>query len=329
MTERPNALADALRALPLLPPSLLLWIMAKTGRSHQALRLMGRTLNIPGVKARAFAGYTPTARDVIVATTSKSGTNWAMQIALQLAWHGEAEFGYVHDLIPWPDTTMPSVRARLADPPERHPSPTGLRVIKTHYERPFVPIAPEAAYIVVLRDPKDVAVSGYHFARSIFGSVLTLDHTPEAWVDEFLGGRYVFGSWAEHSASWWAVRDEPNVLILHFAEMKRDLEGTVRRVADLMGLTPTDEVLARVVERSGFAWMKAQDRNFVPPSTLPLFGNPRERATMMRRGASGGSAKLLTPELARRIDEGCRAELERLGSDLPYDALYGPTSESE
>jgi hypothetical protein len=129
MSDRQPPFADALRTLPLLPASALLWTMAKTGRSRQALRLMGRMLNMPGAKARAFRGYTPTARDVIVATTSKSGTNWAMQIALQLAWLGDAEFDYVHDLVPWPDAAMPSIRARLDDPPDRHPSPTGIRVI--------------------------------------------------------------------------------------------------------------------------------------------------------------------------------------------------------
>jgi hypothetical protein len=44
---------------------------------------------------------------------------------------------------------------------------------------------------------------------------------------------------------------------------------------------------------------------------------------MMRRGASGSSGELLTPDQQRRIDDHCRSELARVGCDFPYDDLYG------
>ena len=47
---------------------------------------------------------------------------------------------------------------------------------------------------------------------------------------------------------------------------------------------------------------------------------------MMRRGQSGASSELLTPEQQRRIDDHCRAELKRLGCDFPYDASFGAHS---
>ena len=37
-------------------------------------------------------------------TFAKSGTNWAMQIAHQLIYHGKGEFDHLHDIVPWPDT---------------------------------------------------------------------------------------------------------------------------------------------------------------------------------------------------------------------------------
>ena len=43
------------------------------------------------------------------------------------------------------------------------------------------------------------------------------------------------------------------------------------------------------------------------------------QGVMIRKGAQGGSAELLDPEAQRRIDTHCRRELERLGSDFPYD----------
>jgi len=45
----------------------------------------------------------------------------------------------------------------------------------------------------------------------------------------------------------------------------------------------------------------------------------RGTGTMVRRGAQGGSSELLSLEQQRRIDDYCRAELRRLGSDFPYE----------
>ncbi len=37
-------------------------------------------------------------------TYAKSGTNWMMQIAHQLIYHGKGEYNHLHDVVPWPDT---------------------------------------------------------------------------------------------------------------------------------------------------------------------------------------------------------------------------------
>ena len=39
-------------------------------------------------------------------------------------------------------------------------------------------------------------------------------------------------------AAWWPLRHEPNVLLMHFADMKKDLPGSIRKVADFLGIEP-------------------------------------------------------------------------------------------
>ena len=39
-------------------------------------------------------------------TYAKSGTNWMMQIAHQLIYHGNGEYDHLHEIVPWPDTTI-------------------------------------------------------------------------------------------------------------------------------------------------------------------------------------------------------------------------------
>ena len=265
-----------------------------------------------------FADYRPQSHDVLICSYFKSGTNWTMQIATQIAYRGHAEFEHIHDIVPWPD--MPP-RANYAVPPAddtaRRMSPTGLRVIKTHLRLGAVPDVPEARYIAVVRDPKDVLVSSYHFIRSMgLGSLMP----PIAnWLDVFLSPDTPVGSWAAHLDSYWRVRERPNVLFLTYEEMRTDLGATVDRIAQFMGVDLTAEERAAVIAQSQFAHMKQIGHKFDAP------GAPWSSAkgAMMRRGERGKSGEMLSPVEQRRIDDYWRAELARLGSDFPYDERYG------
>ena len=109
------------------------------------------------------------------------------------------------------------------------------------------------------------------------------------------------------------------MLFITYEELKRDHAGMVRKIAEFMGVELTPAELAAVVEQSTFASMKAAQGKFEPALVVPW----GKEGAMMRRGASGGSSELLTPDQQRRIDEHCRGELARLGCDFPYDAEYG------
>ena len=48
--------------------------------------------------------------------------------------------------------------------------------------------------------------------------------------------------------NWWPHRHKPNVLVLHFADMKKDHDGSVRRIADFLGFKPSAEEWSKVFE---------------------------------------------------------------------------------
>jgi hypothetical protein len=262
--------------------------------------------------------YVPASHDVLICSYFKSGTNWTMQIAVQTAYRGRAEFEHIHDIVPWPDM---SPRAQYAIPLEedgpRRAAPTGLKVIKTHLALGAVPYSPLARYICVVRDPKDVFVSSYHFARATFLGPLM--PSVADWLDAYLSPDTPLGSWAEHVASYWAVRDRPNVLFLTYESMRGDLPGTVDKIATFMGVTLSADERAAVIERSTFDYMKKIGEKFDPP------GSPwaTARGAMMRRGQRGTSGELLSAADQRRIDDYWRAELKRLSCDFPYDEAFG------
>lgn len=267
--------------------------------------------------------YVPTAADVLVCSYYKSGTNWTMQIAVQIAYRGRAEFEHIHDLVPWPDITA---RARYAVPLDddaaRRSAPTGLRVIKTHLALDALPYSPAARYLWVVRDPKDVFVSSYHFTRQM--GLGPLMPTVEAWLDTYLSPDAALGSWAWHLASGWRLRDSGNVLFLTYESMRADLPAAVDKIAAFMGVALTPAERAAVIERSTFAYMKGISHKFEAP------GAPWASPTgaMMRRGESGKSGELIAAEQQRRIDDYCRAELERLQCGFPYESAFTPAGVS-
>ena len=238
-----------------------------------------------------------------------------MQIAHQLAFHGEAEFEHIHCMVPWPDSApqMGKYAIPVGDPSVWMASPEKKRVIKTHLNWELIPYSENARYMMVIRDPKDVFVSNYHFVKGIFpGFVPSL----ETWYQLYLSGKIpIGGSWAVNTAGYWAQRHRPNVLIESFKAMKRDLPGTVRRVAAFMNVPAADNITEKVCAKASFEYMKGIDAKFGVWAMFPW----QTPSTMIRKGARGGSSELLTREQQRRIDQTFQAELKNLGSDFPYE----------
>jgi hypothetical protein len=262
-----------------------------------------------------FRNYKPTHRDVFVATYPKSGTNWMLQMAHQLLWHGQGEFDHIHSVIPWPDEVyfpfLAGASIPLDDDSVWQASPQQRRVIQTHLPWDSLPYAEDARYVSVIRDPKDVFVSNYHFIRHTMGPAMP---SVDTWFRLFLNGNFLGGPWPEHTASFWTQRTRPNVCVFSFKAMKRDLRGSVCQLANFLGLRLSDAIIRDVCERSSFAHMKSIDAKFRTLKVVPWAHD----GEMIREGKQGASSDLLSRQQQREIDAHFQAELKRLGSDFPY-----------
>lgn len=309
-----RAMAQIIARLILKP---LLFLVDKFGLNGPLWRKVGKKMREDVVEGNDFGDYQPDANDVIVCTYPKCGTNWTMQIAHQIATRNSGEFEHIHDVVPWPDFMRQDIIVPLDDDSIRNASSTDLRVIKTHLEWERVPYSSDARYICVLRDPKDTFVSSYHFVRDIFfGPVMP---SVDVWLNLFCSDGFLF-VWPDHVNGYWAARELPNVMILTFEEMKADMPGVIARIAEFMGVEMDEEELARVAEKSAFAYMQGIGHKFNPPAITPL-ASPAQK--MLRRGKSGTSGELLSAAQQRKIDEWVRTRLSELGSAVAYDEIWG------
>ncbi len=309
--------SPAARMASLVPVYLLLVPFVRTlelfGRWPRAISKAGARMT------RDFEGYEPGAHDVMVCSYFKSRTNWIMQIVTQIAHRGRAEFDHIHDVVPWvelPERVRYAVPA--SDASTWRNAPTGLRAVKTHLPFGKLVYSPSARYVWVVRDPKDVFVSGYRFVKStVLGPLMP---SVEKWLDLFLSDNAYLGSWAEHADSGWRRRHEANVLFLTYEQMKADLHGTVARIAEFMRVELAPDELESTVRRSSYAHMKAHGRQFDTRGLSPPWA--AARGAMVRRGERGSAGELLSAADQRRIDDHFRVELAKLRSDFPYDEMY-------
>jgi sulfotransferase len=147
--------------------------------------------------------------------------------------------------------------------------------------------------VYVVRNPKDVAVSFYHHHRShkLLGQY---QGTWDDFLECFLNGHVVYGSWFDHTLGWWANIQESagNVLVLHYEDMQQDLATHIRRLGTFLGRHLSPQAVAAIADYASFESMS------VNPFTNRE-GNPMmdfSIARFLRKGVVGDWRNHFTAE---------------------------------
>jgi len=263
--------------------------------------------------ARAFR---PRPTDVLIATYPKSGTTWMQQIVHGLRTGGDMNFGEITEVTPWiemaHDMKIDLDAEQVAEP----------RAFKTHWSGNEVPQG--CRYIAVIRDPKDVAISFFHFFEGWMfetGSIALNEFVRAFFIPGSRAGRY----W-EHLLSWWNYRDREDTLLLSFENMKADLPGSVRRVAAFLRLDPTPATLDIATRQASIEFMKAHEHHFDDHAlraareavlALPSGGD----SSKVRAGRVGDHKESLSPENAKLLEDIWRDTIEATLGYASYDEL--------
>jgi len=85
-------------------------------------------------------------------------------------------------------------------------------------------------------------------------------------------------------------REQPNVVLVHYADLLADLEGEMRRLAGRLGIDVLEDVWPSLVDAARFDSMRARSDELVP-NALGIFKDP---SLFFRSGRSGTGADVLT-----------------------------------
>jgi aryl sulfotransferase len=213
--------------------------------------------------------------DIIIATYAKSGTTWLQQIIGQMLYGGDPELE-VAELSPWLDLRVPPKAVKLPIVEAL----TERRFLKTHLPVDALVFSPKAKYIYVARDGRDVVWSLYnHHANANATWYAALNDTPglvgpkiapppadirQYWREWLEKDGFPFWSFWENIRTWWAIRDLPNVHFVHFTDLKRDMPGEMRKIADFLDIEVDPARWDAILEYCSFDWMKHNATKSVP-----------------------------------------------------------------
>jgi len=271
--------------------------------------------------------------DVIVATYAKAGTTWTQHIVGQLIFQGDPAVE-VAKISPWLD-----LRIMPPDAMDKLEAQQHRRIIKTHLPLDALTFSPKAKYVYIGRDGRDVVWSMYnHHASANQLWYDLLNETPGrvgppierpdpdvrryflTWLER--DGHPFWPFW-ENIATWWAARDLPNVRLIHYNDLKRDLPGEMRKLADFLECDVPADRWPQVVEHCTFDWMKAHAENVSPLGGAIFDGGAQ---SFIHKGVNGRWRDVLTADDVAAYE---RRALTELGPDCARWLAEGQAAEAQ
>jgi aryl sulfotransferase len=209
--------------------------------------------------------------DIVISTAYKAGTTFTQTIVGNLIfWDGERP-EVLLSASPWIEMR----RVPATEMAAKLDAQTHRRFLKSHVGLDGIPYREDLRYLYVARDPRDVFMSLWnHYRNHPPEFIEMLNGLPDrvgdplppcpddlralwrGWITrgwfEWESDGYPYWSLLHHARTWWEHRQLPNILCLHYADLLRDLQGEVRRIAAFLEMDLPDEALREVAEACRF-----------------------------------------------------------------------------
>jgi Sulfotransferase domain len=253
----------------------------------------------PGRRATVFPD------DVFLVSYPKSGNTWMRFLVGNLANPDDpVTFANV-------ETRVPSIYGMPDRELRRVPRP---RYIKTHES--FHPSYQTIIYAV--RDPRDVAVSYYHYHLKI--RQLPPGFPIDSFIPDFIAENLYarFGPWAEHVMGWLAMApSRKKFLFLKYEDLLKDAENELTKIAAFLGIELSPKRRASIIELSSANRMRGLERKEADKWSTTK--RTRSDVPFVRAAKSGQWSDVLSRESVAAIEAAWGPVMQALGYRLVND----------
>jgi len=283
--------------------------------------------------------YQPRPDDIIISTPPKSGTTWTQEIVRQLIFYGQAaperDEIALREISPWLEWRLTPLDVAMGQlEAQQH-----RRFIKSHLPLDGLPYFPQVKFVVVGRDARDTAMSLWNhyseFNNEVFERINNspgrvgdpMPRPPQDihafWRDWISRGwfaweseGYPFGGNLHHTQSWWPYRHLPNIHFVHYNDLKANLAGEIRRIADFLEILLPDEALSSIMSAVSLEAMRDREDRLDPGMKMRWKEGAK---TFFFKGTNGRWRDVLSAEevqmyeakAAQVLTPECRAWLEQ------------------
>ena len=238
--------------------------------SHAASRIVKNE----AMDSSRWSAYKPRSGDIIIGTAPKVGTHWTLQIVSLLVFQSPEprDLGFA----PWLDAQF---LAPLDEVLKKIESQAHRRILFSHLPFDAMPIYDEVQYIHVARDGRDACMSLLnhvsnmttgHFNRiaenrrdgdTIERAMRESPREPREfflhWIEAGTSRDIDRADWFfEIERSYWSERHRPNLLLVHFNDLKANLSDEMRHISAFLDIPVNEAIWPKLVEAATFDSMK-------------------------------------------------------------------------
>jgi hypothetical protein len=250
----------------------------------------------PGRRVKVFSD------DIYLVSYPKSGNTWTRFLLANLVYpEKNPDFSNINALLP--DIEEMSKRDL-----ERAQRP---RILKSHQY--FDPRYPKVIYVV--RDPRDVVLSEYHF--DIKRRAIADDFPRQEFVSRFVRGEvnHANGTWAENVVTWFYTRrGDSRFLLVRYEDLQTQALEEMGKIARFIGISADPERLAFAVKQSAADRMRELEKkqSHLWSSTRTT----RQDKPFVRSAKAGGWKVELPEESIAEIEAAWGGLMREIGYEL-------------
>ncbi|XP_065058926.1 sulfotransferase 1B1-like [Rhopilema esculentum] len=268
--------------------------------------------------------------DVFVFGWVKTGTTWAREMVwclLNDCQLEKAKQKQLNERIPFIDMAVIAdfdgncekelglKSEEVIDKLRKLPSP---KTLKSHLPFDLFPpdLLDKSKVVMCLRNPKDTLVSYYHHEKLL--KLHGFTGTFADYFDIFMRNLMIYGDYFEYATTAWKKRDHPNMCIIFYEEMKKDLSAVVKKVGKFLKKEVTEEQVEKLVEHLSFKTMK-NNKTVNNEAIRGVAFVPGQNGSFIRKGEVGDWKNYFTDEMNKKMDAEIDRRFKGIGLEFEYE----------